>query len=283
MKNIHILPTEKPSRLFLNKVNKKLLLEDISNPNLKKLLPSGSYQNIYITSDEEIKYNEYYLGEDNHIYCLVSTVNYNGKKIILTTNPELSPDVGVTFGVGVHKIPDEFLEWFVKNPTCEEVEVIKVCSTGRKCDGKGKNCNMAKLKIIIPKEEQKQDYSGVHLRHCYQGEYEDGCKYGEDDCPAKPLEKPKQLTDLEIAIKLEEIEREEFQQETLEKGLMEIELNHTKILVYSCERALEERNEQIKRMYSEEDVYHILCEHTAFLFAGGKSTLSEWFERFKKK
>jgi hypothetical protein len=35
--------------------------------------------------------------------------------------------------------------------------------------------------------------------------------------------------------------------------------------------------------YSEEDVYHILCEHTAFLFAGGKSTLSEWFEQFKKK
>jgi hypothetical protein len=41
-------------------------------------------------------------------------------------------------------------------------------------------------KIIIPQEETKQDYSGVHFKHCYQGEYEDGCKYGEDDCPAKP-------------------------------------------------------------------------------------------------
>jgi hypothetical protein len=40
---------------------------------------------------------------------------------------------------------------------------------------------------------------------------------------------------------------------------------------------------QAERMYSEEDVYHILCEHTAFLFAGGKSTLSEWFEQYKKK
>lgn len=39
---------------------------------------------------------------------------------------------------------------------------------------------------------------------------------------------------------------------------------------------------QAERMYSEEEVYHILCEHTAFLFAGGKSTLSEWFEQFKK-
>lgn len=27
----------------------------------------------------------------------------------------------------------------------------------------------------------------VHLAHCYQGEdYRDGCKYGEEDCPAKP-------------------------------------------------------------------------------------------------
>jgi hypothetical protein len=36
-------------------------------------------------------------------------------------------------------------------------------------------------------------------------------------------------------------------------------------------------------MYSEEEVYHILVEHTAFLFAGGKSTLSDWFEKFKNK
>jgi hypothetical protein len=40
---------------------------------------------------------------------------------------------------------------------------------------------------------------------------------------------------------------------------------------------------QQERMYSEEEVYHILCEHTAFLFAGGKSTLTDWFEQFKKK
>ena len=38
-----------------------------------------------------------------------------------------------------------------------------------------------------------------------------------------------------------------------------------------------------ERSYSEEEVYHILCEHTAFLFAGGKSTLTDWFETVKKK
>jgi hypothetical protein len=31
---------------------------------------------------------------------------------------------------------------------------------------------------------------GVHLSHCYQGDYLDTCKYGEDDCPAKPKAVP---------------------------------------------------------------------------------------------
>ena len=26
----------------------------------------------------------------------------------------------------------------------------------------------------------------VHYSHCFQGEYEDTCKYGETNCPAKP-------------------------------------------------------------------------------------------------
>jgi hypothetical protein len=38
------------------------------------------------------------------------------KKIILTTDPQLIAD-------GVQAIDDEFLEWFVKNPSCERVEV----------------------------------------------------------------------------------------------------------------------------------------------------------------
>jgi hypothetical protein len=286
MKNIHILPTDKPSRIHLIKDN-------LTITNEYKNSVCDSEVHIYITSDEEINkdtktcwcidisYNELIL----HQGLLPSYHYKHYKKIIMTTDKSINvlcscgKDCGAKES-GVQPIDDEFLEWFVKNPTCEEVEVIKVCSTGRKCDGKGKNCNMAKLKIIIPKEEQKQDYSGVHLRHCYQGEYEDGCKYGEDDCPAKPLEKPKKLTDLEIAIKLEEIEREEFQQETLEKGLMEIELNHTKILVYSCERALEERNEQIKRMYSEGEVLQLLLRLQQ---TESYDNLYDWFEKYKKK
>jgi len=55
MKNIHLLPTDKPSRLFLNKINNKLLLDSDTYSDLEKILPSSKYQNIYITSDEEIK------------------------------------------------------------------------------------------------------------------------------------------------------------------------------------------------------------------------------------
>ena len=40
------------------------------------------------------------------------------KKIILTTDKELIKD-------GVQAIDDDFLEWFVKNPSCEEVETVK--------------------------------------------------------------------------------------------------------------------------------------------------------------
>jgi hypothetical protein len=41
---------------------------------------------------------------------------------------------------------------------------------------------------------------------------------------------------------------------------------------------------QQERMYSEEDVYHILCEHTEYFLGGGeRMSLTQWFEQFKKK
>lgn len=43
------------------------------------------------------------------------------------------------------------------------------------------------------------------------------------------------------------------------------------------------QQEQDKNKYSEEEVYFILCEHTAELFKGSKLTLTEWFEKVKKK
>jgi hypothetical protein len=109
MKNIHILPTAKP-------------------------------QNIYITSDDYIGYS-YYLDGDLVRKGVIDDKEYWGfrkeyKKIIMTTDPELIKD-------GVQEIPDEFLQWFVKNQSCEFVEVDKGY----------RGVDLFNYKIIIPKEE----------------------------------------------------------------------------------------------------------------------------------
>jgi len=114
MKNIHLLPTDKPSTLSIIDSELVFSKEYFINP-----------QHIYITSDEEIKENDYYLSWEDYynppryvVYVKSSGVNGDGKKIILTTDQDLIND-------GVQAIDDEFLEWFVKNPSCESVEVEK--------------------------------------------------------------------------------------------------------------------------------------------------------------
>jgi hypothetical protein len=83
-------------------------------------------QNIYITEDVKIKTRGWYI-DDNKIYCNsideIHSLNANVfKKIILTTDQYLIKD-------GVQAIDNDFLEWFVNNPSCEEVEVEDVYKT----------------------------------------------------------------------------------------------------------------------------------------------------------
>jgi hypothetical protein len=88
------------------------------------------------------------------------------KKITLATDLDLIAD-------GVQAIPDEFLEWFVKNPSCEFVETTYGLFNpmGRQVDpnnlGQNHSQCIWKHKIIIPKEEPKQeccqDTSGFYL------------------------------------------------------------------------------------------------------------------------
>ena len=149
MKNLYLLPTKKPSKLvkIYNDVNREtftLKLDVEVNDSFKE------HVNIYITSDEEIKEgdivkipcgvgkvkelnwkfgndNPSYIVEDIFIYKLrygqkerelqINSFRYEDvKKIILTTNQDLIND-------GVQAIDDEFLEWFVKNPNCNRVEI----------------------------------------------------------------------------------------------------------------------------------------------------------------
>ena len=117
MKNIHILPTDQPSRLF--KFANKLHLDTIPKDYYKKY-------NIYLTSDEEIKEGDWCTDGSYLIQATTKLVGAQGlfdrrdwKKIILSTDPTLITD-------GVQAIDDEFLEWFVKNPTCEFIKVTKL-------------------------------------------------------------------------------------------------------------------------------------------------------------
>jgi hypothetical protein len=114
MNKIHIIPTDKPSRLFL-KENTLLLNNQYT---LQEVFPKGKCQNIYITSDVEIKEGDWVFGglDGIDIKKYGKYFAEDWKKIILTTDQDLIKD-------GVQAIDDNFLEWFVKNPSCDEVEV----------------------------------------------------------------------------------------------------------------------------------------------------------------
>jgi hypothetical protein len=104
---------------------------------------------LYITSDEEVKERDWFYNLTNKkvfyackdmltwLYDTKKEHKY-WKKIILTTDQSL---------YGVQAIDDEFLEWFVKNPNCEEVEIQKWFEDG----------TILEYKIIIPQEEPKQE------------------------------------------------------------------------------------------------------------------------------
>jgi hypothetical protein len=118
MRNVHILPTDKPSRLHL--------IEDVLTfTNEYKNSVCDSEVNIYITSNEEIKEGDwFYCFQNNNVLkcfkkegLLLNGYHTIYQKIILTTDPDLIAD-------GVQAIDNEFLEWFVKNPSCESVEVF---------------------------------------------------------------------------------------------------------------------------------------------------------------
>ena len=221
-KNIWLLPTDKPSRLYLT-THEYIFEEGYS-------LSTDECENkhIYITSDEEIKEGDwcYYLNilGGGNIVCqaykhsgdkriLFDDGTYNRKigegitpligeckKIILTTDQSLD---------GVQAIDDEFLEWFVKNPSCEEIEV-----DNEPFDITEKGEWLIEYKPIIPKKEPNQIkcYCG-HTTYC--------------DCG--PLEEPKQET---LQDKLKSLvngwQQQQIQYETLAEHYVNDQHNNRK-------------------------------------------------------
>jgi len=148
MKNIFLFPTDKPSRLH-----------EFGDIWFSHKEPTECFRNynIYITSDEKIKEEDFYL------YCNQVTKRFrkntraeypypNYQKIILTTDQDLIAD-------GVQAIDDEFLEWFVKNPSCKSVEIEEstLLNTSRTYLG------VDRYKIIIPQEEPQRGITITHV------------------------------------------------------------------------------------------------------------------------
>jgi hypothetical protein len=156
MKNIHLLPTEKPSRLFncfgeLGIGNCVTTRKDLQVTN----------QYIYITSDVDIEEGDWCIDDEGIVKCTAHSgaMSHYYSKIILTTDEDLIKD-------GVQAIDDEFLEWFVKNSSCEkaEIKMENYYASG------ALQPNLWQYKIIIPKEEPKRK-----IDTCYNFDMEIGC------------------------------------------------------------------------------------------------------------
>lgn len=170
MKNIHLIPTDSPSRIAILHDNKLHIGTSFKKDfNVKP-------QNIYITNSEEIKEGDWVLGDypDNPIGKVISKYDeeftvqslngnkhglsqYDSIKIILTTDQDLIKN-------GVQDIDDEFLEWFVKNPSCEKAEVkLKQHFQADKLKRENPlNGVYYSHKIIIPKETPVGSYFAEH-------------------------------------------------------------------------------------------------------------------------
>jgi hypothetical protein len=250
MKNIHLLPTDKPSRLF-----KDFFYKYFISINIDQEQNHFKPQHIYITSDEPIKEGDWVITNNGLLAKVTTEFTWhfiNSKKIILTTDQDLIKD-------SVQAIDDKFLEWFVKNPSCESVEVDK-------------NWNYPldksweyKLRII-PQEEQRQHLIDIMRGDEELGLYEEPkqikCYCGHTTyCDCSPLEEPKQETLEGAAEKYTplRIERKAF---------------------------IEGAKWQTERMYSEEESIQKIIDYVDFQFnTGGElnSEIKKWFEQFKKK
>ena len=245
MKNIHVLKTDKPSKLYFNH-NKEFEKYQFSKEPFINGLTNTTNQHIYITSsDEEIKDGDWWLNlKTNDIdkcthkseVLLYNSEKYKHiKKIILTTDQELIKD-------GVQAIDDEFLEFFVKNPSCEEVEIE---SKFDRVDGHYHDV----WEIIIPKEEPKQHVELINDN----------------------------IEEFDKAIKL-------FKQEPLEESAERISKTHSVYETGQddfYQGFIAGAKWQQERMYSEEETIQLLIKFNQEIQE--VEDVRIWFEQFKKK
>jgi hypothetical protein len=171
--NVVMLATGGKSRLSINTAG-PLHYSDV------ELNSSANFtsQHLYFTTDEEIKQDDWCINGNNRVVKYDQSVRDKEvcKKIVATTNPELHTkstkskinDTEYETFVGerdIPKIPDTFITKFVeewnKGNKIEKVrlEYGKYCSTGNPCNGQGRNCDEASIKLNI----RKDDSAIVHV------------------------------------------------------------------------------------------------------------------------
>ena len=253
MKNLYLIPTDKPSRLHYFTANKAGYYLYPNNKLVIPINPNCINQHIYITSDSDIKEGDWIYSPFQNAEMVLKYNKFvipfpKDKKIILTTNGDLIKD-------GVQEIDDDFLEWFVKNPSCESVEVVDDLKYFNIDELRERHIKVLPhlysekigYKIIILKEEPKQE---THIcKWCKAETWQ-----SDDECYAK--------------------------QETLEEAAERYTEEHKWEEQDPWFDFMEGAKWQQERMYSAEDMKRYasyMLRHTKYI------TPKQWFEQFKKK
>jgi hypothetical protein len=308
-RNLWLIPTDKPSRLIYNNRLKSFCFQKekdgmyindgkVSSANfwsIEKAQNNGFQpQNIYITDDSKIQEGDYGIGfahgiqgvgrgyfvfkQDGTNSGKLNALCEGSKKVIITDNPDLIKD-------SVQEISEDFIEWFVKNPSCESVRVNNLCygALGGFAD--------AGYKIIIPQELPKQKYK--YIGEC-NGNNQNGCfldSPGHDcGCFTRVVkDEPEQVS-------LEEIAKKYAIDVNVKRG-------GNKEAYQNCSRldfitgaksdAAREywfekfQQEQDKNMYSDEEVFNLWnWLNDGFIIRKSLPTKEEllgWFKQFKNK
>ncbi len=269
MKNIHVLPTDKPSRLWVNFINGKFELDEKSN--------ELNANHIYITSDEEIKEGDYGVGfahgirgagrghyifkQDGSNAGKLNAICDGAEKIILTTDQDLIKD-------GVQAIDDDFLDWFVAHPSCEEIEVKPYHILSYLMSKKP----LVGYRIIIPKEEPNyipDGYSSGNLVNCMSTEEHNAKEETSRGCIGSNGVSDPTLNEVQLN-----------QQQTLE-DFIESQPYYGTCTTEYLEGIREVAKWQLERMYSDVD----MINYALYIHETKDNLLSpsEWLKQVKKK